>query len=207
MSDVRTGVIKSSSGATNMARGGLDGTLMADTTHGRYQEAVLNGNVYSASNQTGCIWTVELATTYTGLCLSNTLGSGKALSILAAGWSERVAPGGIQDVWLAGGSSATAVTHSAAGAARNMLVGSSNASVAKVDTGATLPAAPVYLMPLVAGKVTAALSLTSYVATIDVGGLICLLPGSFLIIATFTVGNTAGQMATIIYEELPYEAY
>ena len=179
----------------------MGSTLVAQSS-GAYATAVKKGNVYSGANQTGCIWTVGLATTNTGLALTNPVGSGKNLIILKAGFSERVAPAGIQDVWLAGGSSTTAVTQSVPGTPRNMLVGAPNAAVGLVATGATLPAAPVYLLPLVGGKTSAALSVSSTIAIVDVGGLIVMAPGSYLIIATFTVGAAVGQMGCIIWEEV-----
>ena len=83
-----------------------------------------------------------------------------------------------------------------------MLVGSPNAAVGLVATGATLPAAPVYLLPLIGGKTSAALSVGSSICTVDVGGLIVMAPGSYLIIACFTVGAAVGQMGCIVWEEI-----
>ena len=200
--DGRVGEIKAALGSVNpLVTDKMGSTLIAQSS-GAYATAVKKGNVYSGANQTGCIWTVGLATTNTGLALTNPVGSGKNLIILKAGFSERVAPAGIQDVWLAGGSSTTAVTQSVPGTPRNMLVGAPNAAVGLVATGATLPAAPVYLLPLVGGKTSAALSVSSTIAIVDVGGLIVMAPGSYLIIATFTVGAAVGQMGCIIWEEV-----
>jgi len=198
----RVGEISAASGSVNPLVTDDIGSLLIAQAAGEYATAVKKGNVYSGANQTGCVWTVGLATTNTGLALTNPVGSGKNLVILKAGFTERVAPGGIQDVWLAGGSSATAVTHSVAGTPRNMLVGQAEANVGLIDTGATLPAAPVYLMPLIGGKTSAALSVASSIAIVDVGGLIVMTPGSFLIIATFTIGAAVGQMGCIIWEEV-----
>jgi hypothetical protein len=200
--EARVGAISATAGSVNpLVTDGI-GSLLTAQAAGQYATSVKKGNVYSGANQTGCIWTVGLATTYTGLALTNPTGSGKNLVILKAGFSERVAPGGIQDVWLAGGSHATAVTHSVAGTPRNMLVGTASSAVGLVDTGATLPAAPVYLLPLIGGKTSAALSVSSTIAVVDVGGLIVMSPGSYLIIATFTVGVAVGQMGCIIWEEI-----
>ena len=160
------------------------------------------GNVYSGANQTGCVWTVGLATTNTGLCVSNPIGSGKILSLLAAGFSERVQPAGIQDAWIAGGYHAsTDVAAGVAGTARNMKLGSA-AGVGKVWTGATLPVAPVYLFPIATGKVSALLSVASSPGLIRIDGLCAIPPGGFVIIATFTVGAAVGQMGALIWEEV-----
>ena len=167
-----------------------------------FADYALKGNVYSGANQTGCVWTVGLATTNTGLCVSNPIGSGKILSLLAAGFSERVQPAGIQDAWIAGGYHAsTDVAAGVAGTARNMKLGSA-AGVGKVWTGATLPVAPVYLFPIATGKVSALLSVASSPGLIRIDGLCAIPPGGFVIIATFTVGAAVGQMGALIWEEV-----
>jgi len=171
-------------------------------TQSGFAEAVIQGNCYSGANQTGCVWTVELATTNTGLCVSNPIGSGKILSLMAAGFSERVQPAGIQDAWIAGNYHATTdVAAGVAGTARNLKLGGA-AGVGKVWTGATLPVAPVYLFPIVTGKVSAKLSVSSAPGLIRIDGLCAIPPGGFVIIATFTIGAAVGQMGSILWQEL-----
>lgn len=190
-------------GSTIDARAGKNGQQISDQAHGRYREAVSRGNVYVGMNQTGCVWTVGLATTYTGMCVSNPLGSLKSLSLLAAGFQEVVAPAGIQAVWLAGGKhGSTNVVAGVAGTPLNMLVGSGNTPVGKCWTGATLPVAPDILLPLQTGKTSAALSTASTTAWSDLNGLIEVLPGAFVIIACFTVGAAVGQYGCIVWEEI-----
>lgn len=179
------------------------GALFVQQVHGRYHEAVRSGRVYVVANQTGCIWTVGLATTYTGICLTNPIGSDKVLSILKAGFFEVVAPAGIQAVYLAGGFNATtAVTQSVAETPLSMLVGRVANGVALGATGATLPTAPKLLLPLQTGKTSAALSTASTLATADVDGIIEVLPGGYVIVACFTVGAAVGQYGAIVYEEI-----
>ena len=198
----RVGEITAASGSVNPLVTDDIGSLLIAQTGGAYAAAVRKGNVYSAANQTGVVWSVGLHKTNTGLAITNPVGSGKNMVILKAGFTERVAPAGIQDVWLAGGSSTTAVTHSVPETPNNMLVGSSNSGVGLADTGATLPDDPVYLLPLVGGKTSAALSVSGTIAIVDIGGLIVMAPGSFVIISTFTVGAAVGQMGCIIWEEV-----
>ncbi len=160
-------------------------------------------NIYIAANQTGCVWTVGLATTYTGLCLSNPLASGKNLSILGVSHQEVVAPTGIAAVYLAGLYHATAVVHSVASTIMRASIGATAAaSVAKADTGATLPAAPLILLNLTAGHTSGALSTSAAVAFIPINGLITVEPGGFIIIANFTIGVAVGQQGAIIWEEV-----
>jgi len=180
-----------------------DGSLATRNTSGRYYDAVQRGNVYSAANQTGCVWSVGLHKTNTGLCLSNPVGSGKNLSILYASHQEVVAPTGIAAVYLAGGYSATAVTHTTPGTIYRMnLSATSSSTVAKFDTGATLPDDPVILMNLTAGHTSGALSTSACLACVDIGGLIVVEPGGFLIVANFTIGVAVGQMAALVWEEV-----
>jgi hypothetical protein len=161
-------------------------------------------NIFSAANQTGCVWTVGLATTYTGLVLSNPAGSGKNLSILGVSHQEVVAPAGIAAVYLAGLYHATAVIHSVPSAIRAASIGpdGSAKSIAKADTGATLPAAPEILMNLTAGHTSGALSTSASPAFIPINGLITVEPGGFLAICNFTIGVAVGQMGAFIWEEI-----
>ena len=179
------------------------GVLFTKNVGGKYYNSVKGGNVYAAANQTGCVWTVGLATTYTGLCLSNPAGSGKNLSILGVGHQEVVAPTGIAAVYLAAAYHATAVTHSVPATIMRTNIGpKAAASVAKADTGATLPVAPSIMLNLTAGHTSGALSTSTSPAWTDIGGLIVLEPGSFLIVANFTIGVAVGQQASIIWEEI-----
>lgn len=160
-------------------------------------------NIFIAANQTGCVWTVGLATTYTGLCLSNPLGSGKNLSILGVSHQEVVAPTGIAAVYLAGLYHTTAVTHSVASTIMRASIGPATVdSVALADTGATLPAAPKILLNLTAGHTSGALSTSAVPAFIPLNGLITVEPGGFIIIANFTIGVAVGQQGAIIWEEI-----
>ncbi len=178
-----------------------DGILFSKPVGSPFYEN--RGNIYVAANQTGCVWTVGLATTYTGLCLSNPLGSGKNLSILGVSHQEVVAPTGIAAVYLAGLYHATAVTHSVPSTIMRASIGPTPAaSVAKADTGATLPAAPQILLNLTAGHTSGALSTAACPAYIPINGLITVGPGGFIIIANFTIGVAVGQQGAIIWEEI-----
>jgi hypothetical protein len=199
----KVGPIQVALGGIHAPRSNEQGAAIVAQAGGRYAEAVKRGNVYVAANQTGCVWTVGLATTYTGLCLSNPPGSGYNLSILGVSHQEVVAPTGIAAVYLAGAYSATAVTHSVPSTIMRANIGPvATATVAKADTGATLPVAPSILLNLTAGHTSGALSTSASPAFTDIGGLISLEPGGFLIVANFTIGVAVGQQAAIIWEEV-----
>lgn len=177
------------------------GKLVTAGGEGAFAQAVRGGNCYYGANQTGCVWTVELNATNTGLCVSNPIGSGKILSILAAGYSEIVAPTGINDAWLAGGYHAsTNVVAGVAGFARNLRLGGA-AGVGQVWTGATLPVAPTYILPIQTGHTAAALSGGSPCLQI-INGLIQIPAGGFVIIACFTIGVAVGAKGAILWQEV-----
>jgi hypothetical protein len=164
-------------------------------------EAVAQGNCFSGANQTGCVWTVGLATTNTGLCVANPIGSGKKIKLLAAGYSEIVAPTGIADAWIAGGFHAsTDVALGVIGAAVNLKLGGA-VGVGKVFTGATLPVAPKYLFPIINGHTSGALSETGVPGLVRIDGLVSLPPGGFVIIANFTIGVAVGAKGAILWQE------
>lgn len=166
-----------------------------------FAEAVKQGNCFSGANQTGTVWTVGLATTNTGLCLANPVGSGKILKLLAAGYSEIVAPTGITDAWIAGGFHAsTDVALGVAGTPVNLKLGGATGA-GKVFTGATLPLAPKYLFPIMTGHTSGALSTSAAPGLIRIDGLVSLPPGGFVIIANFTIGVAVGAKGAILWQE------
>lgn len=181
-----------------------EGDVLTAQGHGKYHAAVMSGNVFCAMNQTGVILTVGLALTYTGLVVSNPNGSGKVLSILAAGFNEVVAPVAIQAGFLGVGASVTDVIHSVPALAYNMLVGSGNTSAAKVDTGATLPTlvTPYYAIPLTVGRTAGGLGAGAGPALTEIGGMIVLNPGAYAFIAGFSAGGAVGTYGCIVWEEI-----
>lgn len=169
----------------------------------RYYEQVSRGNVYMAASQAVATTTVGLATTYTGLCLSNPLASGKNIAILIASLAQSVIQSTqVEGYLLATGSSATAnVTHTTPGTVQTSLVGAAaNNAVAKVDTAATLPVAPLYSLALTnTGSATA----NSPGVTVDIGGAITLAPGGFVCFVTPTQASVAGLWFGFTWAEIP----
>lgn len=188
-------------------RNGVPRTALSDpsgklVSEPSFAEAVMSGNCYSYANQTGTVWTVGLATTNTGLCLANPIGSGKILKLLAAGYSEIVAPTGIADAWIAAGFHAsTDVALGVIGVATNCRVGGA-VGAAKVYSGATLPVAPTYRFPIMTGHTSAALSTSAAPGLILINGLLALPPGAFAIIANFTIGVAVGAKGAILWQEV-----
>lgn len=179
-------------GAQLPVRQGNSGEVIVQNLHGRYYEQVMRGNVYGASNQAAQAISVALNTTYTGLCLSNPLNSGKNLVLLSVGYALTVAPVAIASIHLIGSSSpSTNVTHTAAVSPVNMLLGNSGTASAKVDSQATIPT-PIYLMSLMGGFTAGALP-SSPNALFDIAGQIVIAPGGFVAIGALTAVTGIGS--------------
>ena len=203
--DVKVGEISALPGSINPLASDNMGSLLVSQSAGQYAAAVLKGNVYSGANQAGTTWTDENAAIYTGIALTNPTGSGKLLSILAAGLSQRVAAGGavIQDIWLSGGSHTTAVTHTTPGTPRNMLVGAPNMAAGLVDVSCTFPAdLAYYLLPLLSSNTAAVLPESGTISIVDVAGAIVVQPGAYVAITMFEGGAASSKMGCIVWEEI-----
>lgn len=198
---VQVGVQAVADGAQIVPRGGRSGETSVADAHGRYMEAVKRGNVYIAHNVAAQAVSVALATTYTGLVLSNPVGSGKDLVLLGAQFAISVAEVAVASQHLIGGWSATAVTHTtplAAPGIQNAYLGGPS-GVAKVDSAATIPT-PNYILPLRSGFTAGALGGPGMGQIADLGGLIIVPPGGFIAIGALTAVTGFGAL---IWEETP----
>lgn len=123
------------------------------------QEATARFLTFAGANQGpgGTTTTVGLATTYTGLVLSNPAGSGKYLALYEVGVSVVGAPAALSTLGLMGGYVAAGlVTHTTPlvpygnvmgvdGSVTGIGGNGNSASIAKIDAAATLPSTPVLL--------------------------------------------------------------
>ncbi len=179
----KVGPQKNADGAPNVGRSGRSGEQMVADAHGRYQEAALRGNVFTASNVAAQAVSVALTTTYTGLCLSNPAGNTKNLVLLAGQYAISVAEAAIASQHLiAGYSSAGIVTHTtplAAPGIQSAIINGNVNSTARVDSAATV-VNPYYLMPIRAGFTAAALGGPGMGSMIDFGGLFIIPPGGWI---------------------------
>jgi hypothetical protein len=182
-------------GAVVATRAGRTGEAIVTELNARYAEQVIRGTTFLAANTAAQAVSVALATTYTGLCLSNATGSGKNFVLIEASFGLTVAPAGIASIHLIGGSSTTAVTHTTPITPTCALLGSSNTSAAKVDSAATIPT-PIYLDTLMGGFTAAALP-ASPSTTFDIAGRIVLAPGGFIAIGALTAATGIGSMTWV----------
>lgn len=201
ISEGKVGLQTLTDGAVNPLRTARDGSVVVSQYQPRLMAAVLSGNTFIASNVGAQAVSVALATAYTGLVLSNPLGSGKNLVLLGGQYTLTVAPAGIASLHLIGAFSATAVTHTtplAAPGIQNCFIGAGAATVAKVDSSATIPT-PNYIMGLGSGFTAAALYATTP-TWINFEGSIVLPPSSFIAWGALTAVTGFG---TLMWQEVP----
>lgn len=172
------------------------GEIVLADNHARYYEATSRGRRFLAANQAAQAVSVALATTYTGLCLTNPANSGFNLVVDKIAFALSVAPAAIASIGIIGAASTTAVTHTTPLTVRNCLM-SGGAGVGLVDSASTIPT-PFWLQQHRSGFTAAALPSEGPVL-IDMDGSIVVSPGSFIAIGALTAVTGLGS---ICWEEV-----
>lgn len=186
-------------------RSGKSGEAIIGPAHGYYHEPVSRGVVYGGAIA-GQVTTVGLATTYTGLCLSNPITSSVYLSLLNVGYNFIVAfAAGASVGLMTGYNASTNVTHTTPVTPRlQKFVGSAGGGVGLLDSAATLPTAPTLNMVFGAGLTGAITTTPMGLAGLQpVDGLILLPPGAYVAVYTSTASGLAAGAFSLIWEEIP----
>jgi hypothetical protein len=175
--------------------------LLTSGLRGRLSELAKTKKLFCAANQAEVTTTVGLATTYTGICLYNSVGSGVILYPQFAGFALGTAPAGEAPIMLAGGYLAAGITthggtHLAKVSTYLNEASVSNALVECVD-GCTIVGTPRYLMPLIGGAAHGAFPGDSG-KMVDLGGFIAIPEGGYICITTLTVALGIGAF---VWEE------
>lgn len=185
----------------NIARAGIGGEQLVSQLLPRYFELSRARNIFVAASQARTTTTVGLATTHTGLALSNPPGSGTVLVPLAFSMMQDVIQATqIEAFALAAGfNAATEVTHTTPLTPRSTRIGASNTAVGKADAAATLPTAPTYVLPI---QNTATATQNGAGVVVPLEGLFVLDPGAYLVTATPTQASVAGMWFSIVWAEI-----
>jgi hypothetical protein len=156
---------------------------------------------FYAANQTATATSVALATTYTGLCVSNPAASKKNLVITKVGLALTVAPAGIASIGLITGSTAAGiVTHTTPLTPASTNIGSGISPSALADNACTLVGTPVWTVQLVGGFTAAALP--AYGAThIELGTSLVIPPGAYVAVGTLT---SVTGLFSLEWQEVPF---
>lgn len=177
---------------------GKQADAMVSELHGRYYEQTYRGNMFSISTQgTNVTTTAALATTFTGLAISNPVGTGVNL-VLNKFTATQFAVGVAATVGIMGG--AGVLTASLTPQSR--VIGGGQVSKALASASATI-STPLLIVAV--GSV-GSLATTGYGATNgiawDAEGSIIVPPGSFIASYTSTAQTSAWQFS-FSWEEVP----
>lgn len=183
-------------------RAGNLGDLIVSHLQPDYYEGTYRRNAFSASIQAVATTTVGLATTYTGLVVSNPVGSGVNMVLTLASIMQSVIQATQVEAYAiaVGYNAATNVTHTAALTPVSDLIGSGAVPVGKADTSATLPTAPTY-HTFVQNTGTAIANGTGSV--IDLKGSVILTPGAYACWVTPAQASVAGMWFSFSWLEVP----
>lgn len=204
LAETTTGPNILNDGAQKPLRSDRQGALVATDAHGRYQEAVVRGNVFTAANQAVQALSLNSTATATGLILTNPAGSGKNLALLEIECFIAAAVTAVANVVLMANINpvAVAVAHTTPVTVRNAFLGSGTSAVGLVDSAATLPAVPILVRSLFGWTwVTAGTTASQLGVKDEVSGALILAPGTAVSLAAVTVAHSV--IAAFTWEEIP----
>jgi len=192
-----------SDGATQTLRIGRQAEVIVQELHGRYYETAFRRAMYSGGNAAGVATTVGAATTYTGLCLSNPIGSPVNLVVNKIAAAFGVAPTAAAIVGIMTGfSAATNVVQTTPVPVVGKFVGAP-AGDGLLASAATLPVAPTFAFPIGFLTATAVTVVDEPDVLLDLEGSLILPPGGFAAFFTSTAGAAAGAAFGFQWEEVP----
>lgn len=177
-------------------------SLLVSGYHGRYYNVTRDGKGFSVASQAVATTTVGLATTYTGLVISNPVGSGINMVLNKASLMQSVIQSTQVEAYaLAIGFNATTnVTHTTPATPQSNLIGSGLSAIGKADVSATLPTAPLY-DTFFTNTGTATADATSTMLA-DLEGSKVLQPGAYALFVTPAQASVAGLWFSFSWEEI-----
>lgn len=193
LNQITVGAQAPASGATITARSGRNADQMVSEFNARYYQATKDGLAFTAATQALVTTTVGLATTYTGLVVSNPITAAVDLVLIQASMMQSVLQATqVEAFAIATGFLSTAnVTHTTPVAVKSSLIGSGLTGSGLADVAATLPAAPFY-DTFFTNTGTATADSTG-IQVFDLGGSIVLKPGAFACFVTPAQASVAGM--------------
>jgi len=176
--------------------------LIIDELHGRYYETTVRKAMYSGANLTGVTTTAAFATTYTGMCLSNPIGSTVNLVLTKVTYAPVVAQTAALVMGIMTGYSASVnVTHTTPLVPLSNFVGQP-AGTGLIDSSATLPVAPTRLI-LLGTLTTGAITQTLLNGSVtDMEGSVVIPPGGFAAIYTSAASVASSLAFGMMWEEV-----
>lgn len=181
---------------------GPQGGTIIQEVHGSRFLANYNEHGYHAANlgAAGQTTTVALATTYTGLVLSNPIGSEVLLSLNHVDASFNIVfPAAAFVGVFVGYDATTDVVHTTPVIAHSNKIGIGALGKANIDSAATLPVAP-HVANVLGGVLASAAGDFEH----DYEGGFLIPPGGFLGIYTSTISGTNGLLGSMDWEEIRF---
>lgn len=174
--------------------------LLASALHGDNYQQAYQGNLFWGASQAGATLSNGLATTYTGICLSNPAGSGKNVVIRRVAGDIVVAPAGMIGLGLITGYAVGGITvHTTPLAPTSSFINGSAVPVAKVDAACTLVGTPIWSQHFVSNGATT----NNASFSLDLAGGFILPPGGYAAIGSvLAAGPTAGLLGSFQWEEV-----
>ena len=188
---------------SNLAlRIGPTAELIIDELHGRYYETTVRKAMFSGSNLAGVTTTAAFATTYTGYCLTNPIGSTVNLVVTKVSYGTLVAQSAALILGvMTGYSAATAVTQTTPLVPLSNFVGQP-AGTGLIASSVTLPIAPTRLLlldTLTTGAITQSMQGGKVV---DLEGAIVIPPGGFAAFYTSAASTASSLVFGMQWEEV-----
>lgn len=198
----RVGQIYAQDGSRENVRLGKFGDVLNSELMGRYYANTYRQNHFHASVQSGVTSTVGLATTYTGLVISNPVGNSKLMVPLWFSGAQSVINAAVNALGVACGYNAsTNVTHTTPVTPRNNYFGVGPSPTMLADVSATLPTAPFYTGPWVSDTPTATTNPAAWF--IDLGGVLIIPPGGYILSAAIAASPASALWLSFGWAEVP----
>src|SRR5262245_51205480 len=198
----RVGVAQLADGVNEPIRMGRWGDQIVSELMGRYYINTLRQNHFHASAQAGVTSSVGLATTYTGLVISNPIGNTRLMVPLAFSCAQSVINAAVSAMGIACGfHPSTNVTHTTPVTARSNYFNLSQSPTCLADVAATLPTAPFYTGPWVGSTPTATTNIPALFC--DLGGLFVIPPGGWIMMATVAASPASALWPSFQWAEIP----
>lgn len=176
------------------------GSEIITAAHGNKYWGTYNLHVFAAANPTAVVTSAGLATTYTGICLSNPAASGVNLEVRKVSGSFVVAPTAATGVGLITGFLAAGVTvHTTPLTPFSGLIGNTATPAGLVDSACTLVGTPRWTQFMAQASTT-----TTFPAwNIDMDGGLVIIPGGYIAIGTTIASAAAGFQGAFEWAEWP----
>lgn len=187
----------------NTLRVGPTGELVQAQYHGMYYEATVRNQMFSGSTLTGVTTTVGFATTLTGFCLTNPIGSTVNLVLDRVKYASLVAQTSALVFGLQTGYNAsTNVTQTTALVPLSNFVGQP-AGQGLIASAVTLPTAPTRLILLdtiLTGAITTVIQGGNQY---DMYGSVVIPPGGYCATYTSAASVSSSLVFGMVWEEIP----